>query len=425
MAIQRPVILDFVAGLGSSPGITPSEGSNRLYIVCDIAETNANSTMTAVTIGGQAATIIHQFSSATMNFYCYYINESQIQAMSGTGIVRTGGSLSASFITTGVVLKFVDQTTPFVNVVDQGFSGTAINNTGTIPYTLDEIVDGLGILFGGNSKTTGTWSYENGYSEYQLNTDGSNMAAIFATKDSDAVAAGVASNLVNSLPGDKTCAMAIMVQPGDDNASPPPTDPGSALRLSEWESTGAVVTHTGDGGAGLTNQSDCTWSETLQNWLAVSNSSGTIFKYDTSNVYQGQITRSGNTTTDVEGMCHYQGDEYLLANENNQIWKVTIDATTTNVDLQVGSNQSYTLPARGLSNKGTEGVCVNPATGDVWAVQESDPMRIYHFVMPADKGDFAAYEWAELNGDEPFDPEIVFAGIILDQASIEFDPLTE
>jgi len=425
MALQRPQIIDFVATGASSPGITPTIGSNRIYVIFDIVETSGTGIMTAATIGGVNATLIHQLSNATMNFYAYYIDELGIQAMSGTGTTRTGGATAQSRLKIGIVFQYVNQIEPFLNLLNQGYSGFAQNATGTAPYTLDEIVDGLAVVVGGNSKTTGSWTFNGGYSQYSTTAnDGTSMAAVVGTKDTTAIANGILTNLVNSSSTDKICCVAMMLQPGDDGAVPP-SDPTSVLNLGNFEGVGSIQTHTVAGGGGVTNQSDVAWSETLQNWLVVVNSSGSIIRYDTSGNYVATITKSGSSTNDIEGITHYQNDEYFLSNESSEVWKVTIDSSTTNVNLQVGSNQSYIFPPRTVSNQSLEGVAVDLANNYMYVVQELSPMKVMRITIPADKADLTAYNYTtDLTVIEPFDPEVLYNGVLSDLASIEFDSVT-
>lgn len=204
---------------------SPPAGSNRFLIVSDIYETNGTDTVSAVTVGGQSPVAIIQKVDTTMDKFVYLFNEAQIAAMSGTAIVRTGISPGSSWITSWQFFQDVDQNTPYTSTQEVGYDIDSQNSTGTQTYTLDEVENGLGVVIAGDSKTTGTWGFNGGYSQLGSTIDdtGTACSAVWATKAVSANASAVSTNITNSLTGDKMCMFAIMLLPdgggGDPNMS--------------------------------------------------------------------------------------------------------------------------------------------------------------------------------------------------------------
>ncbi len=185
-------------------------GDNRLLVVFHTREVNDTAALTAVDIDGVAGHIFAQNTTGTMNVYGYYWLESELTAafVQGVAINKTGADDTASGILCAVLLQNAPQQAPVdVFAISQ-------NSTGSLSYPLDEIDQGLGVLFAASSKTTGAWTFNGGYAQLGANhNDGTNTQAVLATKTPTSTVIETVTAVQNSLTGDKLGLVAVMFGP--------------------------------------------------------------------------------------------------------------------------------------------------------------------------------------------------------------------
>lgn len=220
-------VLDSADGVGdnNTNPVAPSAGTNRYWLIAVQSEVVWATIPSTITVSGTTSTtldLITSNQSATMRVALYGCNDAAI----GTSPNTSNGSLtynadgdtpaSAAIVVTGIVLQGVDQTTPYTNTVEEGFDSDSTNSTQNCPFTLDEIVDGMGVAFVSCSKTGTTWTLtDNGYAANGSGqwTQGSNTSANCAVKAISSESLGASTTLTTGLTGDKTGTLAIMLLP--------------------------------------------------------------------------------------------------------------------------------------------------------------------------------------------------------------------
>jgi len=228
-------ILNTAKGIGdnNTNNQVPSAGIGERYWVKVVAKEGAWANIpTTLTVAGTTDTVfdlITSNQSAVMKVAMYGVKETGI----GTGISTANGSItynadgdtpgSAAIVVACVVADGVNQTTPFTNTNNVGFSSDSSDNTEDCPFTLDEILDGLGIAFVSCSKTNTTWTLtDNGYAK---NGDGqwvqgSNTSGNCATKLITSQSLGQLTTLLSGLSPQKTGTIGIMLLPSGGGGTP-------------------------------------------------------------------------------------------------------------------------------------------------------------------------------------------------------------
>lgn len=222
-----------VQGSTNNP-MTPSAGAGeRYWIIAIMREGGWTTIPSAITVTGTTDsnfTQIGSISGPTFRCAFYGAKEADIGTSPNTGngsITYDDGTAipGSSTVIGSIVCDGVDQTTPFTNTEDDGYSVDSTNNTQNCPFTLDEIEDALGVAFVSCSKTGTTWTLtDNGYAK---NGDGqwvqsTNTSANCATKSITAQSLNVTTTLTSGLTGDKTGTLAVMLLP---SAGGPDTTP--------------------------------------------------------------------------------------------------------------------------------------------------------------------------------------------------------
>lgn len=221
-------ILNSAVGVGrnDSNNQVPSAGIGERFWLKFVAKEGAWADIpTTLTVSGTTSTIfdlITSIQTATMKVAIYGVKEAGI----GTGINTGNGSLSfnvdgdtptnSAIVIGSIVADGVDQTTPFTETNDVGFSSDSSDSTEDCPFTLDEIVDAMGIAFVSCSKTGTTWTLTD--NSYAKNGDGqwvqgSNTSANCAVKAITSQSLGQLTTLTSGLTGDKTGTIGIMLLP--------------------------------------------------------------------------------------------------------------------------------------------------------------------------------------------------------------------
>ena len=99
-----------------------------------------------------------------------------------------------------------------------------------------------------------------------------------------------------------------------------------------------------------------------------------IFELDSKGALLRTISTSG--FNDLEGICHYKGNEYFLADEyRSEVVRVSIPETGNG---PVNKNEGIVFPV-GLpaGNEGIEGVSYCASNNTLYAVKEKNPPRLY------------------------------------------------
>jgi hypothetical protein len=158
-----------VTGLanGWTTGLTHTvgTGSDRLLVFVAGMENDTDRDLTAVSYGGQAMTQANQQFICTT--FCarnevWYLNETGIQAATGTTFVPTWGGTAGTFdvLYTAVTLDNVDQTTPIGDISSNGGTGNPIQVAAALNVTVGDMV-----LVGATSGNAATYTPDTGYTE--------------------------------------------------------------------------------------------------------------------------------------------------------------------------------------------------------------------------------------------------------------------
>lgn len=229
-------VLADASGVGdnnTNPLAPPTSGTGeRYWLICVKTEGSGfgASVPSDITVSGTTPTtlgLITSINGATMDAALYGCLDADI----GTNPSTANGSLtynadgttpgSTNVVVMGIVLDGVDQATPYTNVEDDGWSRDSTNSTQNCPFTLDEIIDGLGVAFVACSKTSTAWTLtDNGYAANGLGqwVQGTNTSGNCATKSITATALNQTTTFTSGSAGNKTSTMAIML------LSTPPVD---------------------------------------------------------------------------------------------------------------------------------------------------------------------------------------------------------
>ena len=228
-------VLDTAQGIGDNNNnpIAPSAGTDRYWLIAVQKEGAWVNIPSSIEVDGttqSTLSLIASNQSATMKVALYGVND----AGRGTG-VSTGNTTitynadgdtpaSAACVVSAIVLQGVNQTTPFTNTNNVGFSTDSSDSTEDCPFTLDEIVDALGIGFVSCSKTGTTWGLtDNSYAKNGSGqwVQGSNTSGNCAVKAISSQSLGQLTTLTSGLTGDKTGTIGIMLLPA--GGAPPAT----------------------------------------------------------------------------------------------------------------------------------------------------------------------------------------------------------
>ncbi len=203
--------------------VAPSAGTDRYWVIAVMVENDMATSSSTLTVSGDTDTtlnLIGYANAGTMRVAMWGC----LDADFGTNPSTSNGSLSWSgtmpgsggLYTLGVIFDGVDQTTPFTNTEDDGWSVDSTNNTENCPFTLDEIIDGIGIAFACCSKVSGvTWTLAGGYSHVTGSPwpKGSSTYYMAATKTITSTSLNQTHTFTTDLTGDKTGTAALMMLP--------------------------------------------------------------------------------------------------------------------------------------------------------------------------------------------------------------------
>lgn len=377
------------AGDNNTNPLTVVSGTDRYWLMAIQKEGVFDPAATAVHVSGDTTTNFTFITSITggtptMDIGLYGCKDADIgtnPSTSNGSLTYTGSSPSSSaIVVTSILLEGVDQTTPFTDTDDVGHSVDHANSTEDCPFTLDEIIDGMGIAFLSCSNTGTTWDLtDNGYAAESGGqwTNSTATAAHIATKAITSQSLGQLTTLTSGLVGSKTGTMGIMMlaPASPDVVLTPDTatmtitafNPfilaptlASLINTVDNYSAPGAVDNFGNGG---TNTSGATFKDDTQELATIHNNARTVDLYDL-----GDYTSAANkiiTLTldgvDVEDIVDMGRGEFATCSEDGGRQQADIydwPAGTT-----AGSKQELTLgPILDNTNSGPEGIAYNRAT---------------------------------------------------------------
>ncbi len=189
--------------------------------------------------------------ATTMSSALYYCLDADIginpSTLNGSLTYNADGNTpnSSTTVVVSIVLDGASQTSPFTNVEDDGWSVDSTNSTENCPFTLDELVDAVGVGFVSCSKTGTTWTLtDNGYAASGSGqwAAGTNTSANCATKVISSQALNQLTTFTSGLAGDKVSTIGVMV------TSTPPVDvtpdPFTFVDRTEQDTTSVVTSNT-------------------------------------------------------------------------------------------------------------------------------------------------------------------------------------
>jgi hypothetical protein len=239
-------VLDTATGIGDN-NTNPrsvSAGTDRYWLIAVQHEVAWTTIPSTITVSGTTSTTLSLIATATggtINSALYGCNDAAI----GTSPSTSNGSLtynadgdtpaSSGIVVASIVAAGVDQTTPFTNTVDVGYSTDSTNSTQNCPFTLDEVADGLGVAFVACSKTGTTWTLTD--NSYAKNGDGqwvqgTATSGNCATKLITGNSSGVTTTLTTGLTGDKTSTLGIMLLPSGGAPAGPDVSPSGIQTMN-------------------------------------------------------------------------------------------------------------------------------------------------------------------------------------------------
>jgi len=388
MAVSVLVAGQGVGDNNTNP-LTVIAGTDRYWLIAVQKEGVFDPVATAVHVSGDTVTnftLITSIAGGTPTFDIALYG--CLDADIGTNPSTSNGSLtytgttpsSSAIVVTSILLEGVDQTTPFTDTNDVGHSVDHANSTEDCPFTLDEIIDAMGIAFVCCSGTGTTWDLtDNGYTAEAGGqwTNSTATAAHMATKAITSQSLGQLTTLTSGLPTFKTGTMGIMMLgPASSDVLVTPDTATMALTAFEtfvlapniaslintvdnYSAVGAVDSF---GNAG-TNTSGATFKDDTQELATIHNNARTVDLYDL-----GDYTSAPNKVidltldgVDVEDIVDMGKGEFATCSEDGGRQQADIydwPAGTT-----AGSKQELTLgPILGATNSGPEGIAYNRAT---------------------------------------------------------------
>ena len=175
------------------------------------------------------------------------------------------------------------------------------------------------------------------------------------------------------------------------------------------------------------NLSGITWNPDTASFMAVLDSSRTLFELDTDMSVLREISLSNVDYSDTEDIA-YLGQEadgtpsYAIVTEEGVVYVGQVpDDDSTAIDLDDWQTLIYNPDDAG--NSGGEGVAYDPDTRTFWVCKERSPMGVQTFTRPTTDAD-ATYEDGSLVVSEAFDAATLLAGYVTDLSSCMFDPRT-
>jgi len=207
----------------------------------------------------------------------------------------------------------------------------------------------------------------------------------------------------------------------------------TSVLIENYSARGSVITISAIG----SDASGITWHPGIEQYLIVKNGEATIYRYNESFNYLGQINIS-SIAQDTEGLSWVEDNEVLVVAENNFAYKVTIDEFSTTADGSESTSQRYRVAQQPTGNKGLEGVATRKSTNSplvrVYTVQEGDntgansstSKKIFQFDMPnPDPLVTLSYEDNGIEVTEPWNADDVFGDRLRDLAGLVYDPRTD
>ena len=212
--------------------VVPSAGSDRYWIIGATRDGALTANATIVVSGTTDTTfdLIASVTAGTEDVAIYGCKDADFGTNPSTanGDLNTIATGSAACRVFSVVFSGVDQTTPFTNTEDVGWSVDNSESGQECPFTLDEVADGYGVVAAGCSRTGADtdWllagSYVHGAaspyedsaesSVYATKAITSTVSTVLTTFDSQAASQKVGVVAVMLLPatsGDKTIAVPV------------------------------------------------------------------------------------------------------------------------------------------------------------------------------------------------------------------------
>jgi len=200
--------------------MVPSAGTDRYWVIACNRE-GAVSGNATITVDGTVPTVFDLIcwngSAASGEVSIYGCKDADI----GSGISTSNGSLETIATSSNdcrvynMVFQGVDQTTPYTNIEDDGWSIFDDASGQNLLFTLDETVDAMGIAIGGTSANPTTWILDNGYTHEASSpyTGDINWETIITSKTISSESLGQLTTFDNGSSGVRLGLAAIMLLP--------------------------------------------------------------------------------------------------------------------------------------------------------------------------------------------------------------------
>lgn len=206
--------------------ISPIAGNGKRAMVVNFARegewTNKPSTITIAGTTNTVLSLIHQVNGTTMDGAMYIALEAAIgtNVSTGNGTITFNADgdapVSSATLTTIIVFDDVSQTLPYTATNSIGRYIASSNFVETMPFTLDEIVGGMGFVCAMSNKVAGVAFNLDSYTESGTTVvNSSSNTAIAGTKLITVEAITAVNNVSTTLNNEKIVVSAIMLLPDE------------------------------------------------------------------------------------------------------------------------------------------------------------------------------------------------------------------
>lgn len=178
------------------------------------------------------------------------------------------------------------------------------------------------------------------------------------------------------------------------------------------------------------NLSGVTYNPETDTYFLMQNNYETIFEYnrDFSKLLR-TIKLLNLEDDDTEDLVYLGHEQFGLSSEDNKVLLFYIRDHQTVVDMKISRPdvQLFQLPKPHHDNRGLEGLCYAPygssGRGQFFAVQESDPKKIYSFLDTSETRDFRDPQ--DFNAFEPFNTDVLLKHRLKDLSSCTYSEASD